>query len=267
MRTRSLQSADESSEPFANSPCAIVPLSSARGRYPSASGAAPAEPGRPFHPGADEAQRLARDIPPEVRHGQRGEPRLRHGLLLHGTQRSRRAAPPARPTGQSDCAVGRCETAPRSTRVDESWHEGRESVMGSSENPAPHHETPAFGNPDLPPEGMVNTIGDPAGTRRTGAAKPGAGKPVPQRDHRDGDWDISTQPFFWSSFNISPRRQQRGGWARGHAGRKAPVCRNSSCSPEAMLSLVSNTAVPSGRSSRPSPEGQRTSDFPDVVPA
>ena len=26
--------------------------------------------------------------------------------------------------------------------------------------------------------------------------------------------DISTQPFFWSSFNISPRRQQPGGWAR-----------------------------------------------------
>lgn len=26
--------------------------------------------------------------------------------------------------------------------------------------------------------------------------------------------DISTQPFFWSSFNISPRRQQKGGWAR-----------------------------------------------------
>jgi oxalate decarboxylase len=26
--------------------------------------------------------------------------------------------------------------------------------------------------------------------------------------------DISTQPFFWSSFKISPRRQQRGGWAR-----------------------------------------------------
>jgi oxalate decarboxylase len=26
--------------------------------------------------------------------------------------------------------------------------------------------------------------------------------------------DVSTQPFFWSSFNIAPRRQQRGGWAR-----------------------------------------------------
>ena len=46
--------------------------------------------------------------------------------------------------------------------------------MGSSENPAPHHETPTFGNPDLPPEGMENT----------------------------------------TSFNISPRRQQRGGWVR-----------------------------------------------------
>ena len=46
-----------------------------------------------------------------------------------------------------------------------------------------------------------------------GTAKPGAGKPVPQRDHRAAT-DISTQPFFWSSFNISPRRQQRGGWAR-----------------------------------------------------
>ncbi len=26
--------------------------------------------------------------------------------------------------------------------------------------------------------------------------------------------DISTQPFFWSSFNISPKRIQNGGWAR-----------------------------------------------------
>ncbi len=25
--------------------------------------------------------------------------------------------------------------------------------------------------------------------------------------------DISTQPFFWSSFNISPKRIQNGGWA------------------------------------------------------
>jgi hypothetical protein len=36
--------------------------------------------------------------------------------------------------------------------------------MGSNENPAPHHETPTFGNPDLPQEGMVNTAGNPAGS-------------------------------------------------------------------------------------------------------
>jgi len=37
--------------------------------------------------------------------------------------------------------------------------------MSPNENPAPHHETPAFGDPDLPQEGMVNTTGDPAGTK------------------------------------------------------------------------------------------------------
>ena len=85
--------------------------------------------------------------------------------------------------------------------------------MGSSENPAPHHETPAFGNPDLPPEGMVNTIGDPAGTKMTGPRNPVLESQFPNVITAPGT-DISTQPFFWSSFNISPRRQQRGGWAR-----------------------------------------------------
>jgi oxalate decarboxylase len=31
--------------------------------------------------------------------------------------------------------------------------------------------------------------------------------------------DIITQPFFWSSFNISPIRQQLGGWAREVTGK------------------------------------------------
>ena len=31
--------------------------------------------------------------------------------------------------------------------------------MGSNETPAPHHETPTLGNPDLPPEGMETTTG------------------------------------------------------------------------------------------------------------
>ena len=27
-----------------------------------------------------------------------------------------------------------------------------------SDTPRPHHETPSFGNPDLPPEGTLNTV-------------------------------------------------------------------------------------------------------------
>jgi pimeloyl-ACP methyl ester carboxylesterase len=44
--------------------------------------------------------------------------------------------------------------------------------MGSNENQAPHHETPAFGNPDLPPAGMVNITGDPASATMTGPQNP-----------------------------------------------------------------------------------------------
>ncbi|MGP0025799.1 MAG: cupin domain-containing protein [Streptosporangiaceae bacterium] len=85
--------------------------------------------------------------------------------------------------------------------------------MGSNENRVPHHETPTLGNPDLPPEGMVTTTGDPASTKMAGPQNPVLESQFPNQITAPGT-DISTQPFFWSSFNISPRRQQRGGWAR-----------------------------------------------------
>ncbi|WP_205650201.1 cupin domain-containing protein [Actinoplanes solisilvae] len=81
------------------------------------------------------------------------------------------------------------------------------------DNRVPHHETPSLGNPDLPPEGMENIAGDPASTRMTGPRNPVLESQFPSAVTAPGT-DISTQPFFWSSFNISPRRQQRGGWAR-----------------------------------------------------
>ncbi|QAY73470.1 cupin domain-containing protein [Agromyces protaetiae] len=77
----------------------------------------------------------------------------------------------------------------------------------------PHHETPAFGDPDLPPEGEVNTTDDPGSTAMTGPQNPALASIFPSQLHAPAT-DISTQPFFWSSFNISPRRVQRGGWAR-----------------------------------------------------
>src|SRR6201996_1303408 len=85
--------------------------------------------------------------------------------------------------------------------------------MSSNETRAPQHETPTFGNPDLPPEGMENITGDPASAKMTGPRNPVLESQFPNQIAAPAT-DISTQPFFWSSFNISPRRQQAGGWAR-----------------------------------------------------
>lgn len=84
--------------------------------------------------------------------------------------------------------------------------------MDSSER-APHHETPTLGNPDLPPEGEVNTADDAAATVMDGPQNRVIESQFPNQIDSPST-DISTQPFFWSSFNISPRRVQRGGWAR-----------------------------------------------------
>ena len=85
--------------------------------------------------------------------------------------------------------------------------------MGSNETQVPHHETPTLGNPDLPQEGMQTTAGDPAGAKMTGPQNPVLESQFPNQIKAPAT-DVSTQPFFWSSFNISPRRQQAGGWAR-----------------------------------------------------
>ncbi|MET0887706.1 MAG: cupin domain-containing protein [Mycetocola sp.] len=77
----------------------------------------------------------------------------------------------------------------------------------------PHHETAGFGNPDLPPEGAVNTTGNPGSLQMTGPQNPVLEAQFPSQTDPPAT-DISTQPFFWSSFNISPRRIQDGGWAR-----------------------------------------------------
>ncbi len=82
---------------------------------------------------------------------------------------------------------------------------------------APHHEAPTLGNPDLPAEGRPNTAGDPESLRSDGPHNPAIEGQFPSQMDPPGT-DISTQPFFWSSFNISPKRIQRGGWAREVTG-------------------------------------------------
>jgi oxalate decarboxylase len=73
--------------------------------------------------------------------------------------------------------------------------------------------TPAFGNPDLPPQGRVNTAGNLESLRSDGPHNDVIESQFPSQIDPPAT-DISTQPFFWSSFNISPKRIQNGGWAR-----------------------------------------------------
>jgi oxalate decarboxylase len=83
----------------------------------------------------------------------------------------------------------------------------------NDEQDAPHHEPARFGNPDLPAEGVVNTADDPASTTMTGPQNLVVESQFPDQMVAPAT-DVSTQAFFWSSFNISPRRVQDGGWAR-----------------------------------------------------
>jgi oxalate decarboxylase len=76
----------------------------------------------------------------------------------------------------------------------------------------PNRPTPTFGNPDLPPQGRLNTAGNPESLRSDGPHNEAIESQFPSQTDPPAT-DISTQPFFWSSFNISPKRIQNGGWA------------------------------------------------------
>src|ERR1700741_3533102 len=77
----------------------------------------------------------------------------------------------------------------------------------------PNRPTPTFGNPDLPPQGRLNTTGNSESLRSDGPHNQAIESQFPSQMDPPAT-DISTQPFFWSSFNISPKRIQNGGWAR-----------------------------------------------------
>lgn len=76
---------------------------------------------------------------------------------------------------------------------------------------------PTFGNPDEPAEGSINIADRPQRARMEGPRNKVIESQFPSQMDAPAT-DVSTQPFFWSSFNISPRRQQRGGWAREVTG-------------------------------------------------
>ncbi|HVE22098.1 MAG TPA: cupin domain-containing protein [Acidocella sp.] len=73
------------------------------------------------------------------------------------------------------------------------------------------HAAGVFGNPDMPPQGQMNST--PGAFAEPGPQDPvmasqvaSFGNPPPT--------DVGGLPAFWSSFNLAPKRVQGGGWAR-----------------------------------------------------
>jgi oxalate decarboxylase len=70
-----------------------------------------------------------------------------------------------------------------------------------------------FGNPDEPPQGIVNTQGNPRGAVDPGPQNPTLSGQFPKAFIPPAT-DVGDLPLFWASFNNAPRRIQDGGWAR-----------------------------------------------------
>jgi oxalate decarboxylase len=72
---------------------------------------------------------------------------------------------------------------------------------------------PTFGNPDQPPQGAINAIGNPASLTDPGPRNPAIGGQFPSAQSPPTT-DVGDMPMFWASFNNAPKRIQDGGWAR-----------------------------------------------------
>lgn len=73
------------------------------------------------------------------------------------------------------------------------------------------HAAGVFGNPDLPPQGAINS--SPQALLDPGPQNPALAGNLPSFVNPPPT-DVGGMPLFWSSFNIAPKRVQAGGWAR-----------------------------------------------------
>ncbi len=71
----------------------------------------------------------------------------------------------------------------------------------------------AFGNPDEPAQGLLNTQGNPRSATDLGPQNPAVADQFPS-GFTPPATDVGDLPLFWASFNNAPRRIQAGGWAR-----------------------------------------------------
>jgi oxalate decarboxylase len=71
----------------------------------------------------------------------------------------------------------------------------------------------SFGNPDVPQQGAINGLKNPANISDPGPNNPGLSGQFPGAFLPPAT-DVGELPLFWATFNNAPRRIQDGGWAR-----------------------------------------------------
>src|SRR6202045_75667 len=71
----------------------------------------------------------------------------------------------------------------------------------------------SFGDPDEPPQGAINTKGNPSSATDPGPNNPALTDQFPGAFSPPAT-DVGDLQMFWASFNNAPRRIQNGGWAR-----------------------------------------------------
>jgi oxalate decarboxylase len=87
------------------------------------------------------------------------------------------------------------------------------AAAGTAVTAAAAASAQTFGNPDQPPQGAINTTGNPASATDPGPQNPTLASQFPSA-FSPPSTDVGDMPMFWSSFNNAPRRIQNGGWAR-----------------------------------------------------
>src|SRR5262249_55011868 len=71
----------------------------------------------------------------------------------------------------------------------------------------------SYGNPDVPPQGAINTVKKPSSVTHPRPNKPALSSQFP-RAFSPPATQVGELPLFWATFNNAPRRIQDGGWAR-----------------------------------------------------
>jgi oxalate decarboxylase len=71
----------------------------------------------------------------------------------------------------------------------------------------------SFGNPDVPPQGAINGLKNPANISDPGPNNPALSSQFPGAFLPPAT-NVGELPLFWATFNNAPRRIQDGGWAR-----------------------------------------------------